>query len=454
MFTNYQNYYWVPGGLPAIQIQGFSDADITAIIGQFSFNTSQVSGSTPTNLEFTTGLTVQFAGSSLYPTKLIVEVIGGNTGIRLVPPWPGYTPGTLFEFLPWDGTTTLATGRTIQNTLWDAITWDVEAAPGNSDYITIERSSPDENAWTRTNSWYHIDAINETLKYTGLPFPSNASRALRPIIQFSADLILYKSGTTFKSDIEYGFRGDFQSKPLYLADYNGIYTRNQLDLLFGIQLQEGQLAVFMQDITPITGGLVNQFIYQVSIDPGTDIVTFSSVGTIAVDQDIVFATLDAPYNGLKRGQTYYYSAGQWVEAANEKYKANQPPIFQLFDHNGVALDDPIAYPESSFAGSKVFSYQVNSTAGATVDPVLKFPIVYTGLGQSTDIMFENNLITDRYKYDTDGKDINGYYYYKSYGSLLIYNSWNLYNSDPLNQPSWNEIQGIRDRKSTRLNSSH
>jgi hypothetical protein len=429
MFTNYQNYYWVPGGLSAIQITGMTDADIDAILGQYSFNTNQIPGALPANLQFTTGLTVQFVGSAKYPDKLIVEVIGGTTGIRLVPPWPGYTPGTLFEFLPWDGITNLATGRTIQNIFWDSQTWDVEPAPGNSDYITIERSSPDENAWSRTNSWYHIDVINETLKYTGLPFPSNASRALRPIIQFTADLILYKSGTTFKSDIEYGFRGDLQSNPLLLSAYNNIYTRNQLDLLFGIQLQQGQLAIFMQDVS------VNNQLLQVNINPSTDIVTFDNVGSVAVEQDIVFATLDSPYNGLKRGQTYYYSAGQWVEAVNEKYKANQPPIFQLYDHNGVALDDPAVYPESSFAGSKIFSYQINSTPGATVDPVLKFPIVYTGLGQSTDIMFENNLVTDRYKFNPDGKDINGYYYYKSYGSELIYNAWNLYNSNSINTPS-------------------
>ena len=431
MFINYQNYYWCPSGIPAIQVSGVTVNDV---VGHLSFNTNQIPGATPANLQFTTGMTIKLLADSI---TYIIEIVGGSTGIKLVPPYPGYTPGTVFEFLPWDGTITVASGRTIQNTVWDAQTWDVEPAPGNSDYITIERGSSDENAWSRTNNWYHIDVINKMIANTGMPFPSNSQRALRPIIQFSADLILYKSGTNFKSDIEYGFRDNAQNQPLLRASYNGIYTRNQLDLLFGIQLQQGQLAVFMQDTT------VNNQLLQVNIDPGNDIVTFVHIGTVAVDQDIVFATLDAPYNGLKRGQTYYYSAGQWVEAVNEKYQANQPPLFQLYDHTGVKLDD---YTSSSFGGSKIFSYQVNSTPGAAIDPVLKFPIVYTGIGQATDIMFENNLITDRYNYNSDGKNISGYYYYKLHGSQLMYNSWNLYNSNPLNTPSTNELQDISKQR--------
>jgi hypothetical protein len=436
MFVNYQNYYWVPSDLPVIDITGISEVDInTYILGHHSFNTNQILGATPANLEFTNGMNLRFADSSNPDKVYIVENLGGeNTtsvsdislgaiptnGIRLVPPYPGYTPGTVFEFLPLDGTTTLKSGRTIQNTIWDAQTWDVEAAPGSSDYITIERGSIDQNAWSRTNSWYHIDTITKSLAYTSMPFPSSATRALRPIIQFSADLVLFKSGTTFKSDIEYGFGNNAQNSPALLSSLQGV-DRHTLNSLFSIQVQSGQLAVFMLDAANCTT------IYSININTD-DTILFSPVDTV-VAQDIIFATLDTPYGGMKRGQTFYYNNNTWTKASNEKLTANQPPIFQLYDHRGIKLDD---YVNSSFAGSKIFSYKVNTIPGASVDSVLKFPIVYTGLGQSTDIIFENNLITDRYVHSSQGLPISGYYYYKFLTRSVLYNSWNLYNPAPLN----------------------
>ena len=417
MFMNYQNYYWIEQGLVTINISGLTDVEIADIIGQPTYTTPITA--TPANFTFTTGLKVQFTDSVAYPDPLTVENIGGCTGLRLVPQFPDYAAGTILEFLPWDGTVQLANGRIIQNTNWDTLTWDIQPQPGNGDYITIERGSVDENAWSRTNKWYHIDAINRTIAATGTSFPVNSTRALRPIIQFSADLLLYNSGTQFKDDISYGFRGNIQGAPLLLADYQG-QTESYINTALDIELEEGQLAVFMEDSSVATN------IYQISIDVMTNIVTFNVFGTPVVDGDIVFATADAPFNGLQRGQTYYYDVNAWSQAANDKVTTNQPPLFQLYDHNGIELDNAVTYPNSSFAGSKIFSYKINSTPGATVDPVLKFPIVYTSLGQSTDIVFQNNLITDRYVYGPEELPVNGYYYYKFASNPVQYNDWNLY----------------------------
>ncbi len=454
MFMNYYNYYWVEHGLVAINVSGLSDIQIdTLIVGQPSFNTSQVVGALPLNLQFTTGLKIQFVGSTEYPDPVIVENIGGNTGIRLVPLSLDYTPGTVLEFLPWDGTIQLTNGRNIINTNWDIMTWDTEPQPGNADYITIERGAIDRNAWSRTNSWYHIDTIKTTVNVTGTAWPSNATRALRPIIQFSADLILYESGTQFKSNITYGFRDDSMGNPLLLADYQG-ELRHTINTTLGIEIADGELVIFMNDpgltydfipwdnspnanwdilswvaqpsSPPI---VVNQHIFKISIDPDTEIVTFIPYLSTIVNGDIVFATDDAPFDGAQKGETWFYNVDFWMHAINDKVAVNQPPLFQLYDHNNVPLDDPITYPTSTFAGSKIFAYKINPKPGATVDPVLKFPIVYTSLGQATDIMFQNSLITDRYVYGSERLPITGYYYYIFKNSPILYNDWNLYQPD-------------------------
>ena len=420
MFINYQNYYWVDKGLVTINITGMSDAEITAIIGQESFTTPLTAS--PAGLKFTTGLKVQFVGSTEYPSPLTIENLGNCIGIRLVPQFPDYTSGTILEFLPWDGIIQLANGRVIQNTNWDTSTWDVQAQPGNGDYITIERGSVDQNAWSRTNNWYHIDAINTAVTATNTPFPANASRALRPIIQFSADLILYNSGTQFNADISFGFRDDLFGQPLLKSQFDG---HTVVDILtnYDVEMQSGQLVAFLNDTSS------NQHVYLANVTLG--VVTFTLHSNV-INGDILFAIDSAPYNGMKRGQTYYYDINQWVVASNDKVTTNQPPLFQLYDHNGIPLDDINTYPGSTFAGSKIFSYKINTAPGATVDPVLKFPIVYTSLGQASDIVFQNNLITDRYVY---GKlPISGYYYYKTSYSPVMYNSWNLYDPSTCTTP--------------------
>ena len=431
MFVNYQNYYWVDEGLATINLHGVTYNDIVPVgdHGLSYFNTNMVPGATPTNLTLTTGLSIKLVDDLNYPDNLTVENFGGCAGIQLVPQRPAYTSGTAFEFLPWDGMIQLADGRTIQNTIWDAQTWDVHAAPSSGDYITIERGSVDQNAWSRTNKWFNIDAINTSIQATNTTFPANATRALRPIIQFSANLELYNSGTQFKEDISYGFRDDINGAAILRSAYQG-QSRSYIASHLGVGMQDGQLVMFMNDIS------AKHTVWVVSINAAS-IVTFTSYGTAVVNGDIVFATNNAPYDGAKRGETWYYDINQWVAATNDKITNNQPPLFQLYDHNNIPLDDQTVYPLSTFAGNKIFSYKTSTTPGAAIDPVLKLPIIYTSLGQSSDIMFQNNLITHRYTYNSASSSlapINGYYYYSDITSSINSNDWNLHTPRICNEP--------------------
>jgi len=445
MFINYQSYYWVEQGLPTITITGVMGADI---IGKSSYTTPPTA--VPANFTLTTGMSISLADDPEYSSPHTVENIGNCIGIRLVPQFPDFTAGTLFEFLPWDGEFELANGRIIDNRYWDSLTWETQAQPSNGDYITIERGSLDRNAWSRTNKWFHIDAITQTIAATGTVFPANATRALRPIIQFIADLILYKSGTQFRSEIQYGFRDNQFGQPLLFADYQNQSVLS-INTAFGIDLSEGDLVSFFNDTTPINvdyfpwdmfdwdtndwdavfPSTINQWIFEAKIQPdGTvNFVPYTSWATPVLEGDIVFITEDAPFDGALRGQTWYYSNGTWQEAFNDKIRLNQPPLFQLYDHDTVPLDDTAKYPDSTFRGSEIFSYKVNTEPGATVDPVLKFPIVYTSLGQASDIVFQNDLITTRYAYGSF-KPIDGYYYYKTVTDPVTFNNWNLYQPCP------------------------
>ena len=76
--------------------------------------------------------------------------------------------------------------------------------------MDVERP-PDESTCggpTFNNVPGGLEGVNEGVQQTGSSFPANASRALRPIIQFSANIELYKSGKYFKSTVAYGLRDD------------------------------------------------------------------------------------------------------------------------------------------------------------------------------------------------------------------------------------------------------
>lgn len=443
MFINYHNYYWVEQGLTAINISGVLASDI---IGKPSYVTP--STAVPPNLTLTTGLSIVLLDDPVYNIQSVVENMGGCDGIQLIAPSPDFTAGAVFEFLPWDGTIELSNGRIINDTKWDGLTWDTQTQPQSGDYITIERGASDRNSWSRTNKWFHIDAITTTVSITGTAFPANATRALRPIIQFTANLELYKSGTQFRSDIDFGFRDSADSTPILRAQLQGQQISTINDDL-NINIIPGDLVCFFNDLSTFdfwdafdwdvvpdgwdTGfGTVNKFIFKaVLLDDGTvDFTPHTSWYTPIVEGDIVLVGEDGPYNSAQRGQTWYYSDGIWQEAYNDKVFTNQPPLFQLYDHDGVRLDDPTKYPLSTFLGNKVFSYKINTEPGAYVDPVLKFPILYTSLGQASDIVFQNNLITDRYTYTNNHLPEDGYYYYKFTSSTVLYNSWNLYSPCP------------------------
>lgn len=443
MFVNYQNYYWLDKELPVIALYGVS---LEEILGATQF---LVPGTD--DFYLSAGMLVTLPDSEQYQSPHYVEFVNGV--ITLIKRYENLaTNGS--QMLPWDGIISAGGGLEIINKEWDAKAWEIEDRLGDADYITIARGSISQNAWSRGNRWVHIDTIRQVMAYTNTAWPTSAIRAARPIIQYDADLELYKSGTQFRADVKYGFINGPDGLPLTLNDMQ-MKSRDYLNLKYSVELNSGDRVVFLKDtdvftltdqfwetfnwddslseFSPHRWGMgqetrISNFIFRVTQLPTGEIffVPDPSWAEPVQDGDIIFTNENTP-NGAGAGESWYYDPDiGWVYAFNNRTNSTAAIWFQLYDHEGVKLDDSAKYPDSSFRGSKIFSYKINSAPGASVDPILGFPILYNTSGQSSDIMFENNLITDRYVYGVELNDITGYYYYKVTGDPVLHNNWELY----------------------------
>lgn len=163
-FLNYQNYLWLEDSPPIIFISSnnpdatvFDTAIEDNIIGATSFNTSTLIDFLPQGLELSSGMRVRFEGSASYDLPLYVECVGRE--IRLVKELSTLQAGSVSTFVPWDNST-----GGIGELFDEEATipgFDVTVATDLSvrDYITIERGSCEGSPWTRTNRWFHEDAV-------------------------------------------------------------------------------------------------------------------------------------------------------------------------------------------------------------------------------------------------------------------------------------------------------
>jgi len=134
-------------------------------------------------------------------------------------------------------------------------------------------------------------------------------------------------------------------------------------------------------------------------------------------------------------------------------------LFNLYDTNGIILDDVLEYPDSTFVGSEIFSYKVltqtrlNELGGGVLvdDPVLGIPLETQGFRQLGDVIFENDLEANRINYIPIGlttTEIGGYYFFKVFGGTFDTNvcAWTEQNY----QTNWlssteREVQRVVDR---------
>jgi len=327
----------------------------------------------PNGIVFTSGLKIRF-GTDVTPStyadkEYYVENVGDS--IRLVDVELMVTPETYLDEL--------------------ALNYPDEIFP---DYITIVRGSIDLNAWSRNNRWFHQDIIIATAGYNNTPIELDQNaRAKRPIVQFESNLKLLNYGTIGKRQIN-------------ILDTTTADAFNELEgktytIAVGTELFDGMRILFAADNDP----LVRDKIYVINLvqyeaDPVTGLptgdyhikLTIADDGDADVNDSVVVT--DGPY----KGSQWWYDGNQWYEA-QQKTGLNQAPLFDVFDLNDNSLT---TYSRSTFAGSKIFGYKVNTAN--TADPILGFGLSYRSFTTQGDIEFTNFFDTDTFEY-TNGQDV-------------------------------------------------
>jgi hypothetical protein len=348
---------------------------IDDIIGQKNYTS-------PNGVVFTNGLKVVFRGdvepASYANNEYYVEGVG--TAIQLLAVSEFVTPETYTQ------------SSTVP---YDSLPYDVGGydatlnAPLVPDYITINRASPDLNPWTRSNRWFHIDVINASAQYNNtVPAPDNQARARRPILEFRAGTKLFDFGTQGKQAVNIV---DFSVTDA-LSTINGT-TGYSID---GYNLITGSRIIFAADTDPQVRNKIYEveFIVPDTVPPliAQPIINLvpASDATVLINQTTVCLG-----GSTQQGKSFYFDGVEWLPAQS-KNSVNQPPLFDVYDQDGVSFGDPVKYSSTTFRGSKLFSYA--TTSSSVADSVLGFPLRYLSLANVGDIVFDNNLYTDTFNY--------------------------------------------------------
>lgn len=355
--------------------------DIDDIIGQVNYTS-------PNGVVFTNGLKVQFRGSvtpSSYQNQMYyVEGVGKS--IRLLPVENFVTPETY----------TQNANIPYSSTPYDSTSYDASLnSPLVPDYLTVSRASPDLNAWSRSNRWFHIDVINATAEYNQtVAVLDNNFRAKRPIIDFDAGTRLFDFGTSGKQPVNII---DFSETDAF-SNINGTIGYG----VDGYEFIQGTRVIFAADLDP----LVRNNIYEVTFispDSQSPLITQPIINLVPTSDSV--ALIDQTVvclNGLtQQGKSYWFDGITW-NAAQDKTATNQAPLFDVYDSDGISFGDRTKYPSTTFLGSKLFSYSVGT---GTADSILGFPLRYLSLTNVGDIVFDNNLYTDTFVYVVNNNGI-------------------------------------------------
>jgi len=149
-----------------------------------------------------------------------------------------------------------------------------------------------------------------------------------------------------------------------------------------------------------TDKLVKNKIYDVNFvtaGDSTQVISLTEASdTTPANDDSVFIE----FGTINQGKTFRYDSTteEFIEA-QEKTGVNQEPLFAMFDDEHVAFDDATTYPNSTFAGAKVFAFATSDTA--TTDTVLGMKVKYNTVNNVGDIVFDADHTSGSFTYRSD-----------------------------------------------------
>ena len=296
------------------------------------------------------------------------------------------------------------------------------------DYMTINRSSLDLNAWSRSNRWFHTDVILSTAGYNNtLPLLDQNSRARRPIIEFDADTQLFQYGSVAKKPVDVI---DFVTTDAF----NSIELHSAYPTIDGVTVFDGMRVIFANDFDP---NVVNQiYVLGISVINGSNKVTLAP----AADATVVANNNLVVLSGTSAGKEFRFDGSAWHQC-QAKNSVNQSPLFDIFDSSGHSIGDTTWYPASTFIGTKIFSYTVGT---GTADTVLGFPLSYRNFNQIGDIQFTNNYDLDTFGYTGhSAQPINAYLLHKN-NSITDFNVRNIWVTNSEKSRQFQVIQQTYD----------
>ena len=264
--------------------------------------------------------------------------------------------------------------------------------PKDKDYITIKRSSLDQNAWSRYNRWFHRSVIEKTATVNGTATVlDETDRAKRPIIEFDSGLALYESGTTAKTPVDLY---DNTQKDAF-SNVSGSFGY----IIDGVAITDGMRVVFSEDTDP---NVRNKIYVANFVDAGD-----STVLSLQLNEELNGTagnkeTIFVKQGDENKGKSFYYDSPttRW-KTTQQKTKLNQQPLFNIYDNNHTLFDDATAYPNSTFEGAKVFAFATSDSA--TTDTVLGIKVKYNTINNVGDMVFESDHTSGTFTYQENGK---------------------------------------------------
>ena len=361
--VNYQEYYWLPSGPDVILIVDNSldlDADI---IGQVTYTSSS-------GIVLSNGMKVKFSGTNIPDSYVDVEWIVEGVGSSIV----------LIDFR------TLAAPDMIASLYdddfdasgFDSFPFDnYKNLPIDPDYITINRASRDLNPWTRYNRWVHSGVIKASAIANGVEpeYPAD-KRAKRPIIEFKANLKLFNFGTVAVKNVDF-IDTDTLDAFSTVVGSAGYYVDGQL-------LEQGHRVIFNADTDVSVRGKIFEVNYVIT----NGVSRLALVPTSDHTPD-TFASVSIVNGDVNSGSSWWFNGDAWEYSQQHTY-LNQPPLFDLFDNQGISYADKSQYI-SDFTGNKIFSYEIGTGVN---DTVLGFPLTYRNSIGVGSYLFKNYFMTE------------------------------------------------------------
>ena len=267
---------------------------------------------------------------------------------------------------------------------------DATSYPGEKDYITICRSSIDNNPWSRYNRWFHKSVLEKANILNGTDFQAGDTfRAKRPIIEFLPNLQLFNHGSVAKKPVE--FIDTFTTDVFSTIEGSSGYSVD------GEFLYQGARILFTAD----TDTLANNKIYQVNFITHNGVRQITLKATDDSDPLIGEGILVRAGNANK-GLMYHFNGTNWVQS-QRKTKVNQPPLFDMFDVNGISFSNEDTYNSTSFLGTPIIGYKIGNSVS---DSELGFSLDYLNIDNVGDILFQYNLDSDNFSYSLNQETIS------------------------------------------------